>query len=182
MYQFEDDTFVIQRIFNNHEELPAIDMSAKGFNILPNYELRWIDISKKEKFKDIMKDENVGNDEISLNVKELHHYIIPSTLIRVRESGLGPNNFYIKIPLVNCKEEWFKHLKKPTKHIDIRLCPNIDEINKLNPKFWELKGAYDDDIRTSMATIIETCQGHGCKSQDLIKELLESIFLSEYIL
>lgn len=78
-----------------------------------------------------------------MDSERLKPYIEFITQIRVKGSNLSKSEFYIHIPMINCKLEWFKGMKK-VDGIERRLCPNMDMIKKLKPEFWQLKGKYDD--------------------------------------
>lgn len=140
MYNYQDDTFVVQKILNNMKNMPSLDLGREGFNMVPNFELRWTG-DGDPRFKEVIKGEKLtGSVTLDVNVEKLNSYIEFITQIRVKGSNLTKSEFFINIPMVNCKEEWFKGLKTPVNDIERRLCPDLDKIAKLKPEFWQLKG------------------------------------------
>lgn len=83
--------------------------------------------------------------------------------------------------MINCKKEWFAGINDADINIERRLCPDMDKIAKLKPEFWQLKGKYDDEKRTSFAVIVEVCKHReDCKPEKEIMGFLEGTYLSEY--
>lgn len=116
--------------------------------MIPNYEVR----SSNKLFRNhIDRDVFLGGednytksgDTIPLNAEKFQRYMTYTTSIRVRNKTATSEDFYINVPMVNCKPEWFKDVLKKPSNIEMRLCPNLDRIKSLPKKFWQLYGSYD---------------------------------------
>lgn len=137
--------------------MPILDLGTEGIKLIPNYELRWIKDGVREKYKEIMRKNNTNNpDTVEFDVEKMSKFITFYTSIRVRDKEKQSEDYYINVPMVNCKAEWFENLGFAD--LELRLCPDFDYILKLPKKFWSLEGKYDSKVRTSFSTLVEVCQ------------------------
>jgi hypothetical protein len=123
---------------------------------------------------------------LHLDSNKIQRYFTFITSIRVRNRDEREEDYYINIPMVNCKSEWFKDVKKTPLNMDQRFCPNLDRIRELPKEYWQLEGAYDNRIRTSFATLVEVCTdkdqfGNDCKPREEIKWFQENVYITEYM-
>lgn len=158
MYAGNADEYSHKRIINDFVENPYLNLTEMRF--LPNYEFTLIDT-----FLNAKSWQQVHSDG-KLDLKKLAHYISFYTQIRVRNTKEGINK-YFKIPMVECRKEWFEG----TDPVTNRICPDLDSIPK---DFWIIKGGYNShDERISISTEVHACKQESyCKPEDEIRKLL----------
>lgn len=147
--------------------------------MVPNYEFRLVNDDDFHHVGNIITDGSpMTETTIDINPEKLSRYVQFVSMIRVR-SLKDDFNYYIKNPMVTCKEEWFKGVI--VKHLEKRLCPDLDNIPA---DYWILQGDYDHkEYRVSISIEAHTCRNNpDCKSDNEVREMLKRFYVTEYML